>query len=189
MDPTVPVYTTIEHEYKVKIRTGMVTGESARADYYGRVLDMFFVMANQAHPNIRTTYWMAGYDREVEGAVAAQFKRLPMAILFDPYASDPGQTLSDVVRGDLAWIRSQSWYKGQEIGLGEFGMRVRTGDTALASFFTNVGAELEANGIAWGVMFNRERDFDTKIVDRSDGQKFPKAVAALSASLKAASPC
>src|SRR5690606_14121605 len=77
VDPDVPVYATIEHEFKVKTRLNYVTGESARTDYYGRVLDMFYAMAEQAHPNIRTTYWIVGYDRAFEAAVGTQFRTLP----------------------------------------------------------------------------------------------------------------
>lgn len=183
VDPTVPVYATLEHEYKVKVRTGDVSGLSADPAYYGRTLDLFYAMAEAANPAIRTTYWIVGYDRTFEGAVAEEFITLPDAILFDPYANESGETIKSMTDGDLDWIRSQTWYVSQEIGLGEFGMPVKYGDTEMQRFFTDVATQLEAQGIAWGVFFNRQKDLDTRIAERTDGLVFPLADEAFSISL------
>lgn len=183
-NPGVPVYATVDHEYRVKVRIGDITGASADPANYGRTLQRFYDMVEATEPRIRTTYWMVGSDREFEAKPAQQFRTLPEAILFDPYGSTAGDTIASVAGGDVSWIRSQDWYNGQEIGLGEFGMRVSAGDAAMKKFFTDVRGQFERLGISWGVFFNRERDFDTRIIERTDGMKFPGAVSAFAFSLQ-----
>ncbi|UMG91351.1 hypothetical protein [Nocardioides sp. TF02-7] len=189
VDPAVPVYATLEHEYKVKIRLGMLTGQSADPKVYGKALDLFYARAATKAPQLRTTYWIVGSDRAVEGEVGEQFVTLPDAVLFDPYAQSGNLSLTQIAKGDLDWIQAQSWYRGQEVGLGEFGMQVRFGDAALAKFYTGIREQMADLGLAWGVFFNRQRDLDTRIVERSDGKTFPKAVASFSTSLKATGRC
>ena len=110
-----PVYATTDHEFRVKARTGQVTGPSALPEAYGRALDRFFAAAAEANPRIRTTYWMVGYDRDFEGTVGEQFRTLPDAIVFDPYPNEAGETLRVIALEDVEWIRSQDWYEGQEL--------------------------------------------------------------------------
>lgn len=189
VDPRVPVYATIDHEFRAKARTGLITGRSAEPEVYGRALDRFFAAAEQAEPRIRTTYWIVGYDRDFEGLVGDQFRTLPDAIVFDPYPDAADETLPGIAAEDVAWIRSQPWYDGQELGIGETGMPVEMGDDAVAGFLTDLPGQLSELGVAWAVLFNRERDFDTRIADRTDGRTFPAARAAFSASLRAARAC
>lgn len=161
VSPSVPVYATIDHEMKAKARQGLITGESAKPEVYGKALNVFLQRAKKAHPNIHTTYWMVGYDREFEGTVGKQFTTLPDVIAFDPYANSAGETFDSITKSDLAWIRAQSWYQGQPIALAEFGMPVSNGDAALAKFFTGARSEFARLGIAWGVFFNRPRTATT----------------------------
>jgi hypothetical protein len=190
VDPAVPVYATLEHEYKVKIRLAYVTGPSADPVNYGRALDLFYKRAHARNSLIRTTYWMVGSDRAVEGTVGEQFTTLPKAILFDPYATGSGtQTVTSIATADLDWIKDQSWYVGQEVGLGEFGMQVVFGDTALGRFFTNVRRQLKTLGISWAVFFNRQRDLDTRIAERTDGKVFPKGKSSFATTLKSTGAC
>jgi hypothetical protein len=190
-DVDVPVYATVEHEFKFKVRIGEVTGRSASPRLYGAMLRRFYAKARAADPDIRVTYWMVAddSDRGLEARVARQFRTPPDAILFDPYGSTSGDTITSVTNGDLRWIRRQRWYVGQEIALGEFGMRVSAGDDALADFHSGLHTDLRGQGISWGVFFNRSRDFDTQIAGRSDRRTFPDAVAAFRASLAASSRC
>jgi hypothetical protein len=170
----------LDHEFRVKTKQGYVTGESAKPEVYGKALDVFFKRANAAHKNIRTTYWIVGYDRAFEGAVGNAFTVKPDVAVFDPYANTGNDTIASITRGDLAWIKSQGWYNGQEIGLGEFGMPVKNGDANMAKFFTDVRGQLKAQGIEWGVFFNRTKDNNHKITTGG----FPKAVAAFSKSIQ-----
>lgn len=189
-DPDVPVYATIEHEFKYKVRTHQVTGRSADPRYYGRTLRRFYAAARKASPHLRVTYWMVadGSDRALEARVPRAFRTPPDAILFDPYA-DRGESLRSITAADVAWIRRQPWYVGQEIALGEFGMRVVAGDPALAGFYAGVDGALRRAGLSWGVFFNRGRDLNTQIAGRSDGRSFPRAVAAFRRSLVASARC
>ncbi|UMG91350.1 hypothetical protein [Nocardioides sp. TF02-7] len=189
VDRSVPVYATLEHEFRAKVRTGQVTGRSADPVVYGRALDRFYALAAEQAPRLRTTYWIVGYDREFEGLVGDQFRTLPDTVVFDPYADEPGETLTAVAAEDVAWIRQQQWYDGQELALGEFGMTVELGDAAVARFLTDVPDQLTALGISWAVLFNRERDFDTRIGDRSDGRAFPRARAAFARALRESRRC
>lgn len=189
VDPSVPVYATIEHEFRVKVRIGQVTGLSADPDLYGRALDRFFALAAAKNPRLRTSYWMAGYDRAFEGRVAQQFRALPEAILFDPYASAAGASVTSIAAADVDWIRAQDWYIGQEIGFGEFGARISMGDDAMARFFTDVRSQLTAMGVSWAVLFNRQKDFDTRIAERTDGKTFPKAQRAFSVEAQRTDAC
>ena len=190
LDPAVPVYVTLEHEFKVKMRLGYVTGPSADPVVYGRALDRFYRLVHAKNPRLRTTYWIVGSDRVVEGKVGEQFTTLPKAILFDPYATGSGtQTLTQIAAADLDWIKAQGWYQGQEVGLGEFGMQVVFGDDSLGRFFTNIREQLKALGISWAVFFNRQRDLDTRIAERTDGKTFPKGTASFSTTLKSTGTC
>ena len=190
-DVDVPVYATIEHEFKFKVRIGEVTGLSASPRLYGKTLRRFYAKARAANPDIRVTYWIVadGADRVLEARVARQFRTPPDAILFDPYGSGAGTTITSITNGDLAWIRRQRWYVGQEIALGEFGMEVSAGDDGLATFHSGLHARLRRQGISWGILFNRNSHFDTQVAGRSDWRTFPDAVAAFRASLAAAARC
>jgi hypothetical protein len=180
VDPDVPVYATLDHEFRVKTKQSYVTGESAKPEVYGKALSVFFKKANAAHKNIRTTYWIVGYDRAFEGTVGNAFTVNPDVAVFDPYANTGSDTVASITRGDLSWIKSQKWYTGQEIGLGEFGMPVKNGDANMAKFFTDVRSQLKAQGIEWAVFFNRTKDNNHKITTGA----YPKAVAAFSKSIQ-----
>lgn len=185
-DVRVPVYATLDHEFTFKVRTGLLTGDSADPAVYGKALRIFYARARRANPDIRVTYWMVGFDRVVEGAVAKRFRTPPDAVLFDPYAKLDGTnrlTLRDVTVDDARWIRRQAWYVGQEIGLGEFGMQVGFGEKSLKQFHTDLPDTMRAQRISWGVFFNRQKHLDTKIIERSDAQEFPGAVSAFRDSL------
>lgn len=185
VDSTVPVYATLDQEFKVKVSRGYITGKSADALVYGKALDEFFKRANAKNADLCTTYWIVGYDREFEGKVATAFSMNPEAILFDPYANAATDTVTSITADDMTWIRSQTWYDGQTIALGEFGMPVRHGDKALANFYKDVPSELSEIGIAWAVLFNRLKDNDHQITRRPDGLQFPKAVDSFSKSMRA----
>jgi hypothetical protein len=183
-DPTVPVYATLDQEDRVRTRKGLITGPDADPATYGRALSLFYAKCRATkQPNLVPTYWIVGSDREFEGAVGAAFTEYPGASVFDPYARNATDTLESICRNDLAWIRSQPWHIGQPIGLGEFAMPVKFGDPALARFYTDVRHQLAVLGIDWAVMFNRPKDNDHQITNRTDGQKFPQAAAAFGASL------
>lgn len=183
VDPTRPVYATLDQEFRVRTRRGLITGPSADPAVYGKALSIFYAKARAAAANIVPTYWMAGSDRTFEGAVGNALTVPAGAILFDPYAHAATDTLASICRDDLAWIRAQTWFVGQPVGLGEFGMPVKFGDDALAKFLTDVRGQLDVLGIDWAVLFNRAKDNDHQIAGRTDGQTFPMAVATFTASL------
>lgn len=189
VDPDVPVYATIEHEFRPKTRDGMFVGDAAEPAVYGRALSLFYATAHEVEPELRTTYWIVGYDREFESAVAAEFDALPQVVVFDPYAGTADETVESIVAEDVRWLTREDWYDGQEIGLGEFGMRVANGDDAVAAFFTDVRRQLDAAGVSWAVLFNSEANFDTAISARTDGQRFPRARAAFSRALAETTDC
>lgn len=111
--------------------------------------------------------------------MGSAFTTRPDAILLDPYAHRPTDTITSIAAADLAWIRAQSWYTGQPLGFGEFGMPVRFGDSALAAFYTAVRPQLRRLGVRFAVLFNRSRDNNHKITTGA----YPEAVAAFSSSL------
>jgi hypothetical protein len=185
VNPKVPVYATIDHEFRVATNRGDISGASADPVTYGKALSIFFNKVRATGmANLIPTYWIVGYDRAFEGKVGDGFSTDPGAIIFDPYAHNASDTIASITSADLQWIRSQSWYDGQQIGLGEFGMPVANGDPAMAKFFTSIREAFAKQGIAWGVFFNRSRDNDHQIAGRSDGKSFPQAVAAFSRSLQ-----
>jgi hypothetical protein len=184
VDLSVPVYATLDHEFLSKVNTGAVTGASADPVVYGKALDVFFRKVDAVAPKVVTTYWIVGFDRAFEAKVGSAFTVKPEAILFDPYANVQTDTVATITIEDLRWIRSQPWYKGQLIGLGEFGMPVRHGDEALARFYSDLPTQLSDLGIGWAVMFNRTRDNDHRISSRRDEKRFPQAMAAFGSSLR-----
>jgi hypothetical protein len=151
---------------------------------YGKALNIFFKRANRAHRNIETSYWFVGWDRTVEGAVGRMFTRNPDAILFDPYANVASDTVTSITRSDLSWIKSQPWYVGQTIGIAEFGMPVGLGDVAMGNFYKAVPRHLKNIGVDWAVLFNRMKDDDHQISNRSDGKVFRLAVASFRESIQ-----
>lgn len=186
---SVPVYATLDHEFRVNVRLGKIRGESANPKVYGKALSRFYKMAEAANPRIRTTYWFVGYERRFEAKVGNQFRNLPDTYVVDPYSNQAGKSLREAAAPDVRWIRRQSWYTDQEIGLGEFGMAVSAGDRAMGRYYTRVRHTMKDLGISWGIMFNSERMFDTRIVRRSDGRRFPAAVDAFGTSLRRAGRC
>ncbi len=184
VNPQVPVYATLEHEFRAKVKQGIITGASADPATYGKALSVFYAKTAAASANIKASYWMVGYDRAFEGAVGNAFTTLPQAVLFDPYANVAKDTIASITQGDLAWIKSQPWFRGQAIGLAEFGMPVGLGDAALAKFYTGVRGQLDTLGLKFAVFFNRSRDNDHQISHRGDGRTFPLAVSAFTSSLR-----
>ena len=181
VDPRTPVYATLDHEYRGKVRRGEITGGSADPAVYGEALSVLYRKARAAAPNIETSYWMVGYHRAFEGAVGEAFTTLPTTIMFDPYADAPNDTIASITFADMAWIKAQPWYVGQPIALAEFGMPVEFGDAAMAEFFTDVRPQLDALGIEWATFFNRSKNLDTKITTGD----YPEAVAAFTRSYAA----
>jgi hypothetical protein len=180
VDPRVPVYATLDHEFRAKVNQGMVTGASADPLVYAKALSVFYAKARAASSNIVTTYWMVGYDRAFEGKIGAALTERPDLITVDPYANVATDTVTSIAKGDVDWIRAQSWYDAQPIALTEFGMPVALGDAALARFYTNVRAQLDSLGVAWAVFFNREQDNNHLITTGG----YPSAVSAFSLSLQ-----
>ncbi len=181
VDPTVPVYAALEHEFRAKVKQGLVTGPSADIAVYAKALSLLIAKAHAASPNIQVAYWMVGYDRAFEGAVGSDLTERPDVITFDPYANGGSDTITSICTADLSWIRSQPWYDDQPIALSEFGMPVKNGDAALARFYTNVRPQLDALGLSWAVFFNRPTDNDHEITTATNA--YPNAVRAFSASL------
>lgn len=182
--PARKVFVSLEHEAKSKVVQGLLAGASADPVNIGKAQTRLYRMVRRAGvANLKSTYWIVGYDRTFEGTVAANHAVKPDLILFDPYANTATDTLASITRADLTWIRSSAWYAGQPIALGEFGMPVRFGDEALNRFYTDVRGQLSALGIAWAVLFNRAKDNDHQIAGRTDGQVFPQAVTAFTNSL------
>jgi hypothetical protein len=178
------VYGTLDHESAVKVKRGEITSDT---QVIGRALAVFCQeVASRKQANLKSTYWVAGYDRTIEGAIGAAIKAnggRPDYHLTDPYAHKATDTLKSVVSADIAWYKAQPWYDGQPIGLGEFGMMVVNGDDVLAKFYADARGQLASLGLAFGVFFNRQKDNDHAITGRTDGKTFPKAVAAFAASL------
>lgn len=187
VDPKVKVYGTFDAEHRGHVKAGELTGASADPAVYGKALQVFFDrIAATGLPNLVATWWLIGYDREFEGRTSAAFKTAPPLVVFDPYANTPADTIATITKADIAWFKSQPWWKdGQPLALGEFGMPVRNGDEGMGAFFADLRGQFKQAGLSWGVFFNRERDNDHKIIDRTDGRQFPKAVAAFSGSLAA----
>ncbi len=182
VDPSVPVYGTLEHEFRAKTTLGLVTGPSAEPAVYGRALSAFYrrLHSGPVLDNLYGTYWFVGYDRPFEGAVADAFTVLPDAIEFDPYANGPSDSLITICTEDLDWIRTQSWYTGQPVGLGEFGMPVENGDAALQKFYSDLRPQMRQLGLTFAVLFNRPRDNNHEITTGL----LPGAVSSFSASLR-----
>jgi hypothetical protein len=179
-NPNLPVYATIDQEFKVRVRVGSITGESADPLVYGKALDIFFKKAKAAAPNLKPTYWIVGWDRAFEGSVGTKFTTPPSAILFDPYANTGSDTFASIAKADIDWIKSQPFYVGQTIALAEIGMPVAFGDASLARFYTDARKQMANLGLEWAVLFNRTKDENYKI---STGT-YPNAVNAFSNSLQ-----
>jgi hypothetical protein len=183
-NPNVPIYATLDQEFRVLVNQGVITGGDANPDVYGKALVIFWKKLHAAAPNLEGSYWFVGYDRAFEGEVGTQFTTKPDAILWDPYAnSSSTDTVTSICKGDLDWIKAQPWYNGQTLGLAEFGMAVKFGDDAMAKFFTNVRGQLNNLGIDWAILFNRTANLDHQIAGRTDGKNFPKAVNSFSNSM------
>ncbi|CUR58257.1 exported hypothetical protein [metagenome] len=182
--PDVNVYVTLDHEFRVKVNRGMVTGESASPSVYGQALSIFYDRVHAAAPNLKATYWFVGYDRGFEGTVGDVFAQPgnadPDYILFDPYANHATDTIASITASDISWIKAEPWYLGQPIALGEFGMPVALGDEAMSGFYADLRSQFDASGLAWGVFFNRERDNNHKITVGG----YPKAVSSFATSIQ-----
>lgn len=184
--PDVPVYATLEHEARAKVKQGLLTGASAEPSVIGRAQGVFYRMVtDRARPNLRTTYWVVGYDRAWERECAANHGAPFDVYVFDPYANGPSDTLDTITDADIGWVKAQPFYTGQPVALGEFGMPVKFGDDAVSVFMTDVRGQLADIAakhrveIAFATLFDRPKDNDHQI---SDGEH-PKAVEAFRASL------
>ena len=125
---------------------GNITGASADPSGLRKGADVFFKRANAARANMETNYWFVGYDRTFEGAVGSPSPATPTrsSSTRTQRATD---TVASITGSDMNWIKSQPWYTGQKIGLGEFGMPVDNGDAAMAKFYTNVPSQLQGTDI------------------------------------------
>lgn len=188
----VDVFLTLESEAKAKVKQGEanpskgLTGESADPVNIGRAQGLLFQMLAEAGvPNLRSTYWIVGWDRTFEETVAANHGHPFDVFCFDPYANRSDDTLDTITNKDILWAKAQPWYTGQPFALSEFGMPVGFGDDALARFYTDVRGQLRAVEekhdieIAFATLFNRSKDNNHRITTG----EFPKAVAAFRESL------
>lgn len=188
--PARTIYITLDHEAKVKVRRGELTGDSANPTIIGQALaKLYEEVQSRGVANLKTTYWFVGSDRVFEGEVGRSFHAEgfdPDFMVWDPYGSSATATIHSIVAGDKAWLVSQPWYDGQPLALGEFGLPVEHGDAALEAFYTDVRTAVEDEGLAWAIFFNRTKDNNHKItVKRADGSYvYPRAVAAFSGSLQ-----
>jgi hypothetical protein len=191
-NPDVPVYVTLDQEFKVKVRDGLITGPSTDPLIYGQALAALYARVDAAdRANLLSTYWIVGSDRAFEALPPQGWgSTRPDVVVFDPYARQASQSLAEVTAADIEWIKAQPWWDGQPLGLGEFGMVTSSGDAALAAFFTDVRSQLddiEAEhdvDIAFATFFNRAKDRDHQIAGRTDGVRFDRAVRAFSSSLR-----
>ncbi len=196
VNPDIVVFGSLEHEAKSKVAAGArgevgLTGESADPVVIGRAQSVFFrLLRARGQANLLSTYWMVGYDRAFEGAEGNAFTDLPDVITWDPYGRGTTATIASVAKADAQWIMSQSWFTGQPLAITETGLPVANGDDAVARYLTDFPETLAGLGRELGVtflfaiLFNRTKDNDHQIAGRADGQAFPKAVAAFSASGK-----
>lgn len=177
----VPVFATLDHEWEVKVNQGMLSGNSARAAVYARALSNFFQLVDQAAPEVVTLYWYGHFDTADINAVGSALTVAPDMFALDPYSGQhaaANETIAQMVQPKLTWLKNRSWYKGQRIGLAEFG--ADKSDTNMATyFFKNMRGNLKNLDLAFGIFFNRDdRPYVVKI-----NPNYPRSIAAVRNSL------
>lgn len=185
VNPAVPVYATLDHEFEVKVNQGTITGVSTAT--YGKALSVFIARCKTQAPAVRTLYWFGGSDKTKIGQVFAAITTAPWGISYDPYVTSgesASQSFTDNARPVLDWIKANADYArlgSPPIGLSEFGMATAHGDAAVAAFLTGIKPQMTALGLAFANYFNSTGTVGTLIT----GGGFPLSVAALKASAAA----
>lgn len=183
--PDVPLYATLDHEWIVKEGRGFFPGDNGVPENFALALDEWIRRCKAAEPAIRTLWWCAGFDWGTERRT--QPSETPHALSADRYSRGKvGQeTVQKVAAAAVQEMTAFACYDPAftELGLTETGATVQAGDAYVADYFTDFRQALAEADLDFGILFNRSRDWDHQIAGRTDGQTFPLARAAFSASL------
>jgi len=180
VDPAIEVYGTLDHEFEVKLNQGMITGVDCAT--YARALSNWMAAIKTGAPKVVRVWWYGGSDFAHIDIIGKALTVRPDAITYDPYLTDShpaSETFEGSVKPHLDQLRGASWYDGQPVFLSETACATSKGDDVCAAWLTNLPAKLAALGLAGAVYFNRDNP-DYLITQGT----YPKAVAALTASMK-----
>lgn len=176
------IYASYEHEWEVKVNQQILTGSAADSTTYAKALSNFFALTDAKAPNVVTMYWYGQFDKPAIDAVGSKLTVAPDMFTLDPYSgpNHPGtETFIQMTKPKLDWLKSRSWYKGQPIGITEFG--ARHSDSQMAQyFFPNLRSDIRQLDLSFAIFFNRN---DTNVVNIDTN--YPLSRAAFSRSLAA----
>jgi hypothetical protein len=182
-----PVYFTAEQEFEVKLNQGTFAfgARPPTIPEYVAGMNRFLAKVRDGAPLVKRGYWYGYSDTAKIAQIGAGLDPALLDwISLDPYRwdhSSPTQTFVGTIKPKLDWLRAQAWYRGQPIGLSEFGSSTDHGDAATATWMTDLRAHMGELGLGWGILFNRIAADNFKL----DTGAFPLSVRAFSASLAA----
>lgn len=169
------IWMTFDHEFEVKRNQAKFAWNPSDADYaaaYTRwVSRVRAARALTGKQQVKDIYWW-GYFRATEidniGALITA-QRQPDMLAFDPYvfahhsATRTFENMCTSDPGKLTWLLQRSWYRGQPIGLAEFGKDGIHGDSECASFLSDLRPRMEALGLYFAIYFARDKPGDVML--------------------------
>lgn len=194
VNPNVPVYATLDHEWEVKVNQGILTGSNADPTNYAKALKKLFTMCDASAPNVQYGYWYGHFDTAAIAEVLVEMAKVdaaPKYIALDPYQNGQGgSTAAANWAPKLSWLKARPQYTAlgsPPIGIAEFGMgkgnngyAVHT-DAQLATFYGYLHAQMEASDVIFALLFHRDKASEPGYII-TDGAH-PLAVAAFASSL------
>lgn len=163
VNPAIPVYATLDHEFEVKRNQGLLTGVSLTQ--YAEALSYFIQRCKTVAPLVQTIYWFGESDTTSIKTVLDNLTQDPHIYSADPYRwawDAPGTTKDGSLGPIIPWIRGQ---KGSNIrfGISEFGTDIGFGDGPNAAWYNGLRDWLIDNNVEFACLFNRSNwNMDTQ---------------------------
>lgn len=155
IDPTVPVYATLDHEFEVKRNQGVINGISMET--YAKALSRFLERCHAEAPQVVTLHWSGGSDKANTLIGMRALTTLPKMFAFDPYKyahRNPTETLDVSLGEPVRWLRGL--LGDVRVGLAEFGADAKFGDASNATWMQGLREWCVKNRIEFACLFNRD---------------------------------
>lgn len=207
VDQKIAVLATVAHEFTVQVSNGWITGPDAVPATYGQFLSWFIGRCRTGAPLVKiiAPWFNAGHGSADEKAILAAMSTAnpPDGMSADFYthsgAAHPENEQLDTVwrgSGNFGWITGNADYIrlgspplfATEFGVSKFfngGSSPRT-DADIATYYTNIRATMNSNGIVGALMFDRDSGPLGKY--EIDTGAYPLGTAAFAASVAALAP-
>lgn len=190
------VFVAYVHEWEVKRAQNILTDAGDRDPViYAKAHSVFNARAAQIAPHVLPGYWVGGFSNNytIIAQVMAAMTTAPKWVSYDPYVTAAGSIRSaeSLWSTFATWIKSNTTYQSWgsvPLYVTEYGMDTSKGDSACATFYSNLRQQARNVGLSGIVQFNRDKTdagSGLAVKYKLNTGNTPQALAAFKASFEA----